>query len=55
MFTLNNDGCYKIVDLSLLKKQISQAISGKIEPIIEIPTQVIYPQNSLQDFIDKNF
>ncbi|MBQ8909048.1 MAG: VanW family protein [Clostridia bacterium] len=52
MFSLNNDGSYKLVDKHLLKTQISQAIAGKIEPIIEVPTQTIYPENDLQDFVN---
>ena len=52
MFSLSNDGSYKIVNANKLKTQISQAISGKIEPVIEVPTQIIYPENNLQDFIN---
>ena len=52
MFSLSENNIHKIVDRATLKSQITLAINGKVDPIIEIPTQEILPQTNLQDFIN---
>ncbi|MBE7073667.1 MAG: hypothetical protein E7379_01045 [Clostridiales bacterium] len=53
MFSVIGNGELKIVDEALLKKQISQAVAGTIQPIIEVPTKIIYPENDLNDFVSR--
>ncbi|MBO5394415.1 MAG: VanW family protein [Clostridia bacterium] len=52
MFSVMGNVGRKIVDRAELKKQINLALNGQIDQAIEIPTQEVLPEISLQDFVD---